>query len=471
MKRITGLFLIYLLLMSMTLTGCNYANDSLNSSNTDMTDSKGDTDDNTTPITQAPDKKVINVFSQTDELPNMVLKYRKLHPDFPYEIKVYTFATIDGDFHAILNHYLANGGEETPDIYSIESGKVMIYSKGEQSKYATPYKELGLDLDKLLKEADIPQYIIDMGSNQDGQLVSLAYQGTGGAFIYRRSIAKDVWGTDDPEIIKDKVGPGWEKFFEAAAKLKDKGYGIVSGDGDIWHSIENSAEKPWIVDGKLYIDPMREAFLDYAKELKDKGYSNNTIDWQDEWYADMKGTGEKQILGYFGASWMINYVLDSINNGTKPGEGTYGDWAVCEPPVGFFWGGSWVYVNKDSKHKEAIADIIKWITLDSSENGMQYRWANGTLFGDNGVLEAVASGTVMRSISATLEFLDNQNMFGVYERAARMAKGNNLTQYDEPISRYWREQVREYTEGNKTREQAVEDFKQMVKEKLNIAIE
>ena len=86
-----------------------------------------------------------------------------------------------------------------------------------------PYKDLGIDVDKLLKEAEIAPYTVDIGTNPDGELVGLGYQATGGAFIYRRSIAKDVWGTDDPAVIKDKIGPGWDKFFEAAAELKAKG--------------------------------------------------------------------------------------------------------------------------------------------------------------------------------------------------------------------------------------------------------
>ena len=471
MKRLARIFITCLLLISMILTGCSTVIDTTNSPSIAPTKSADDTNNNVATVTDAPTDKVINVFSATDELPNMVMKYKELHPDFPYEIKMFTFATIDGDFHAILDEFLAKGGVDTPDIYCIESSNVMKYSKGNAAKYAAPYKDTGIDVDKLVKEADIAQYVIDMGTNSEGKIVGLGYRGTGGAFIYRRSIAKSVWGTDEPESIKDKIGPGWDKFFEAAADLKAMGYGIVSGDGDIWHSIENSSDMPWVLNGKLYIDPKREAFLDYAKELKDRGYSNDTQDWTDEWYADMKGNDEKQIFGFFGPSWLVNYVLKNNCGGNKIGEGTYGDWAVCEPPVGFFWGGSWIFVNKNSEHKEVIGDIIKWITLDSSETGLQYSWANGTFDGNNGVFEAVTSGTVMKKTVGKLDFLGYQNMFDVFDKAVKLANGKNITQYDESINYYFREQVREYTLGNKTREQAITDFTQKVKNKLDIVVE
>ncbi len=128
-------------------------------------------------------------------------------------------------------------------------------------------------------------------------------------------------------------------------------------------------------------------------------------------------------------------------------------------------------VNKDSKKTEAIRDVIEWITLDCTEDGLQYKWANGTLNGEGGTKDAVASGTVMSSSDGAIEFLGGQNMFEAFVPANQYAKGTNLTQYDETINTYWRDQVREYTSGNKTREQAIADFKQQVADNLDVIVE
>lgn len=479
MKRIIAFFLACLFLLSMTLTGCGKANDSNDSTaSTPAGDSSGVTteSDATAPeasapaVTNDPSVKVINLWSFTDEVPKMLDKYKELHPDFPYEIKTSIIATTDGAYQPALDQALAAGGADAPDIFCAEAAFVLKYTQGDAAKYAMPYKDLGLDVDNLLKEAEIAQYTVDIGSNPDGDVVGLGYQATGGAFIYRRSIAKDVWGTDDPAVIKEKIGPGWDKFYAAAADLKAKGYGIVSGDGDIWHAVENSSEKGWIVDGKLNIDPKREEFLDLSKKLKDNGYHNDTQDWTDAWFADMKDAGAQKIFGFFGPAWLINYTIAGNSGGTKPGEGTYGDWAVCEPPVGFFWGGTWVLANKDTKVPAAVGDIIKWITLDSSETGLQYLWANGDMNPD-GTKDAVASGAVMKKSDGTLDFLGGQNMFDVFVPAGEFANGKNLTQYDETINSYWRGQVREYTAGNKSRDQAIKDFKQNVADNLDVIVE
>lgn len=415
--------------------------------------------------------RTINVWAFTDEVPGMIEKYKEAHPDFDYEINTTIIATTDGAYQPALDQALAAGGVDAPDIYCAEAAFILKYSQGDACQYAAPYEDLGIDVDAALKAADIAQYTVDIGTNPDGKLVGLGYQATGGAFIYRRSIAQDVWGTDDPAEIATKIGPGWDKFFTAAEELKAKGYGIVSGDGDIWHAVENSSDTGWIVDGKLNIDPKREEFLDLSKKLKDNGYHNDTQDWQDAWFADMKGEGEKEIFGFFGPAWLINYTMAPNCGGETVGEGTYGDWAVCEPPIGFFWGGTWVLANTNSDKKEAVGDIIEWITLDCTEDGLQYKWANGTLNGEGGTKDSVASGTVMAMSDGSVDFLGGQNMFDAFVPANQYAKGTNLTQYDETINTYWRDQVREYTAGNKSREQAIADFKQQVTDNLDVIVE
>ncbi len=425
--------------------------------------------------TNDPSVKTINVWAFTDEVPNMIQKYVDEHPDFGYEIKTTIIATTDGLYQPALDAALQAGGAEAPDIYCAEAAFILKYAQGDASSYAATYKELGIDVDKLIKDSAIADYSVQIGTRpSDGEVVGLGYQATGGAFIYRRSVAEATWGTDDPAVVKEKIGGGsgsWDQFWVAAEELKAKGFGIISGDGDIWHAVENSSDTGWVVDGKLHIDPKREAFLDISKKLKDNDYHNDTQDWQDGWFADMKGEGAKEVLGFFGPAWLINYTIAPNCGGEKVGEGTYGDWAICESPIGFFWGGTWVLANKDSKVKAAVGDIIEWITLDASESGLQYQWANGTTFGEGGTKDSVASGTVMDKSNGELEFLGGQNMFDVFVPANAFANGKNLTQYDETINSCWRDVVRLYTAGELSREDAIAQFKTNVKEKLGLDAE
>lgn len=469
-KRILALSLVAVLCVSL-FAACGGSQAPAGTSTTESTAPASTATDNAPADAGSSEGGVINLWSFTDEVPNMVEKYKELHPEFNYEIKTTIIATNDGAYQPALDQALAASGADAPDMYCTEAAFVIKYTQGDAAHFAAPYSDLGIDVEAGLKNAQIATYASDIGTRGDGAVVGLPYQATGGAYIYRRSIAQDVWGTDDPAVIKDKIGPGWDKFMAAAAELKAKGYAIVSGDGDIWHPLENNSEKGWIVDGKLYIDPGREIFLDLSKELLDNGYMNDTVDWQDPWFADMKDAGPQKVFGFFGPAWLINYVMAGNSGGSAPGEGTYGDWAVCEPTNGFSWGGTWLMVHKDSDKKEALRGVIEWITLDTSETGLQYMWANGTLNGPGGTKDTVSSGAVMSKSDGALDFLGGQNMFDVFVPAGANATGTNKTQYDETINIYWRDQVRAYTAGNKSRDQAIADFKQAVADNLDVIVD
>ena len=224
--------LLTLCMVTATLMGCgNSTNESSTSTTVESSDSANSEvakKDNS-----KGDSKVINLWSFTDEVPKMIEKYIELHPDFGYEVKTTIIATTDGAYQPALDQALAGGGADAPDIYCAEAAFVLKYTQGDASSYAAAYKDLGIDIDSAIKDSAIAQYSVDIGTNTEGNVVGLGYQATGGAFIYRRSIAKEVWGSDDPAVVGEKIGAAsgsWDKFYAAAKDLKAKGFGIVSGD-------------------------------------------------------------------------------------------------------------------------------------------------------------------------------------------------------------------------------------------------
>ena len=418
----------------------------------------------------------INLWSFTDEIPKMVGQYVKQKPEFgdKYTVECTIIATDGGAYQTALDNALVAGGDTAPDMYAAEAAFILKYSQGDMAKFASTYKDLGIDVDAKIKEADIAKYTIEVGS-RNGDLVALGYQATGCAMIYNAEVAKAAFGTDKPEDIEKIVGAGsgnWDKFFEAAATLKSKGFAAVSGAGDIWNACEKSADKAWIVDGQLNIDPKREKYLDIAKSLKDNGWSNDTNAWSEGWYADMKGEGTQKVFAFFGPAWLINYVMIGNSGGSQVGEGTFGQWRVCAPPVGFFWGGTWVLANKDTSKKEGVAELIEWITLDSSDTGLQYLWANGSVDWDNDpstatAKDTVASATVMAKSDGKLDFCGGQNVFPAFIAGNSYASAKAMTQYDETINGYWTDAAAQYAEGNVDRDGAIEQFKTNVQDNLS----
>ena len=157
----------------------------------------------------------INLWSFTDEIPKMVGQYVKQVPAYgeKYTIECTIIATDGGAYQTALDNALVAGGDMAPDMYAAEAAFILKYSQGDMAKFAATYKDLGIDVDAKIKEADIAKYTIEVGS-RDGELVALGYQATGCAMIYNAEVAKDAFGTDDPKKIEEIVGAGsgkWDK--------------------------------------------------------------------------------------------------------------------------------------------------------------------------------------------------------------------------------------------------------------------
>lgn len=421
----------------------------------------------------AEDKTTINLWSFTDEIIGMFNKYLELHPEVAEKVELNT-TMINNDGDAYVNAIDLALADGTVDIYGAEAAYVFKYAQGDASEYAASYEELGIDVEKAIADAEIAPYTVEIGTRPaDGKVVALGYQATGGAFIYRRSIAQAVWGSDDPAVVAEKIGAGsgnWDAFFAAAEEVKNAGYKMVSGKGDVWNVLEKAAETGWVIDGKLNIDPVRESYLDIAKQLKDNDYMNDTSAWGEAWFADMTKSGN--VLGFYGPAWLVNYTL-----GPNSGEGdnsSAGDWAVCAPNVGFFWGGTWLLAGKgaiaDPVKAEIVKGFIEWVTLDTSDEGLQYLWANG-LMNENGTKDTVASGVVMAKSNGETAFLGGQNMFDEFIPANTYASGKSMTQYDSTINGSWDAAVGQYASGELSREEAIEEFKLDLSGKLEIEID
>ena len=233
-------------------------------------------------------------------------------------------------------------------------------------------------------------------------MIALPYQSAAFAFLYRRSIARDVWGTDDPEKIAEIIGGGtqsWDKFIEAAKELKKHGYYIAPGYKHLMWMIDTSSY-PALDYAQNQPNPLWEEYMDIAKYLVDNGYVSDFNDlFNNEWSNALEGPGSK-VFGtvvfpdYFDADYFISE--------------TSGDWAICMPPFTTWYTGCiGIMVNKASPNKDVLGPLVEWITLDCSEEGAQYGLATGELVGRK---VSVISGTVLRNAESRRDALGGQDV-------------------------------------------------------------
>ncbi len=401
------------------------------------------------------DPNTIIVFGGPYDIKNILDTYKELHPDFPYEFNYKTYGPNQQDPEGDEFELIKGNASYAPDLFLINSVNMPRFTANNNIEYFCPYEELGLDIISLVKNAEIEEYSLRYGTRQDGKLYGLAYYNSAGVFYYRRSIAKAVWGTDNSTEIQKKIGGSWDNFLLAAEDLKRMGYAIVSGYDDLWEQFADSSEKSWLVNGRLYIDPKREAFMDFAKTMRANGYDSKTKQWTDSWINNMKSDGK--VLGYFGPWWFGPFTLEPNSGGYKVGNGTYGDWAVCKPTVNFYEPDYFLLVNDRSNKKKAIAEIINWMYFDTSETGLQSILANDKM-------TPCSSARVLKQADGTDDFLAGQDPYKLYADLSKEGSMENVSKYDESFGDFWLEQVEYYVNGKKSKEQAIADFKKEVKD-------
>lgn len=389
----------------------------------------------------------INLWSYSQDIPDYVEEYCRLNPDFEseYTVNVTVIRSDTTAYNQALDKALETGVSQAPDLFVTDLEYCYKYSKGVMSDYVLTYEDLGIDCDEKIAQADIAQFIVDLGSNRYGDVVGLGVEAFGGALIYRRSIADDVFGTDDPAQIQELLGGGsgnWDKFCDAAQVCKDNGVAIVVGMEDLWKAYECS-RGAWIDDGMLNTDSGKYDFFDFYDTFIGNGWTDDADQWTDAWMADLQGSGDMPVFCFFGPSWLLNYTMTANCGGDHLGEGTYGDWAVCLPPEGFYWGGSLIYANKNTEHADAVAELIEWMTLDTSDTGLQYILATGSL-SDTYLKTTVASLAVLSECENSSDFAGGQNINEVYIEAARLASAENVSEYDSQIDYYFLEAVDKY---------------------------
>ena len=118
---------------------------------------------------------------------------------------------------------------------------------------------------------------------------------------------------------------------------------------------------------------------------------------------------------------------------------------------------------ENADKKAGLAEIINWITLDASDKGLQYMWANGTFPGKS--KDSVASEKVMATADGKLDFLGGQNDVAVFASMTDSIKWENATIYDQACNEGYQNFIKTYINGTTTKEASLADFYTYINEK------
>lgn len=355
------------------------------------------------------------------------------------------------------------GGETEPDIIVGEPQMLQdFYDNG----FFANLDELGAKD----YEGQIVDYVWKVGQDQDGVQRAISYQITPAGIYYRRDIASEVFGTDDPEEI-GKLFADYGTILDTAKKLKDAGYRIFASDSEMSYFSGDSA---WVVDDTLNVSDARFDYMDLVVDLYQNDLTAYANQWSTPWYQAMSGEVpiltaeiqnyeddsvnvwdeeafkeatadlEKTTVFAFGLpSWGVLTMRDNVGE-------TSGKWGVCSGPAYGFGGGTYIGISSLSEKKDLAWDFVKYCTLNEDTADW---WIEKS------------EGDTVSLISALDKHKDDENaVYGgekLYSFWLEQAKGidySKVTKYDKVIGDAWGAAIGSIKTGQAEKEDALNTF-------------
>ena len=340
------------------------------------------------------------------------------------------------------------------DIFLVEADYALKYVDSDYTLDVV--NDLGLSEEDMAEQY---QYTKDIVTDSNGAIKGTTWQATPGLFAYRRSIAKDVLGTDDPEAVQEALAD-WDKFNAVAEQAAAKGYKMLSGYDDSYRTFSNNVSAPWFDGENIVVDANIMKWVDQTKEFTDKGYNNKTSLWSDGWAKDQGPDG----VGFFYSTWGINFTLkdnskDDPAGPDEVGNGVFGDYAVCYGPEPYYWGGTWICGAAGTDNAELIADVMKQLTC----NGDIMKQI--TLDTQDYTNNQAAMQTIADDPDFGSDFLGGQNHIALFVDAAAKIDMSNAGPYDQGCNEGIQGAFKDYYDGNVDMDGAKANFEKTIKEK------
>lgn len=350
---------------------------------------------------------------------------------------------------------------QLPDVYAAEDVFIKAFVN-----MPNGYRPMDFDdVDDVVSK--IAPYVVEIGTNNEGQIVALSHEANIGGIGYKRSIAKQYLKTDDPVVIGEMLKP--ENMIETDRKLKE----ASKGKAILWISYEEffkvhlgSRKHGWIEDGKFVIDDKVYELFELAKALRREGLEGGLSQWQEAWSYSIQ---DDIHMCYAIPTWGLNWIIDCresdevmvMTNDIHPEPGTGGRWGITTT-VPYYEGGTWFGISQTSKNPELAWEFIKFITTNEEfHDSLAHSDQFGRTFSSN--IDFIEK---YKADDSFINKVVNQNIYQAYGEVYDKIDGSIVTEYDYDISSMLMECLRIYFEGEISEDEMWALFRQMVETEL-----
>ena len=457
MKKLFSLLLVSILIFSFVgCTGTTAPTAGTDGASAPAGEAAGEAAGTAAETAAVPDTgKVYNIYCWNTEFQDRFTTYFDEAGLIPEGVTVNWIITPSdgGAYQAKLDEaLLAQEGaaaDDKVDLFLIEADYALKYINSDYA--ANVYGDIGLTE---ANTADMYQYTKDICTDANGNLKGLSWQACPGALIYRRSIAKDVLGTDDPDTVQTYLDT-WEKFDDVAAQAKAKGYYMTSSYVADYRVFSNNVFAPWVNENsEIVVDPAIKQWIAQANEHLKNGYTLPYGIWDAESFNESKVDGK--AMCYFGPGWFIDFCLKpaalaDAAAAEEVGNGSFGDWGIVKGPQGYFWGGTWLCAAAGSDNFNLTRDVMLKMTCDK-DTLLAITNKYGDFTNNVAAMEELAAG------GFEYAFLGNQNHIAVLLDSAQSIDMSNITMYDQLLNEPLPESFKGYFLGNITEAEAYDNF-------------
>ena len=441
------LALMLALVMVMSMSACGMINDGAAITG-DVAATTGDGAATTDEIARVGDP--FYVYSWNTEIGDRLEYFKKAYPEEGARI-VYVNTGGSDTYQEKMDAILSTpDAEQYPDLMGLEADYIKKYVS---SDYTMDIAQLGITP---ADYANQYEYTLKIPTDERNNTIkALSWQATPGSMMYRRSLAIKYLGTDDPTEVQAYF-KDWDTMIATAKTIDEKSSGttkLFSGNDDVFRVYMADRQQAWVVEGKLTVDDSMLKYMDFNKTLEQDDFTNKTSQWSEEWNAN---AASDNTFAYMGCTWFLHWVLKANSGGAAAGEGTYGDWAMCQGPQEYYWGGTWLAASQNCSDTELAGLIMKFMTCDTDN---MYNIAADTLDYVNN--KASVEKLIADGMGAN-DFIDGQDCLAVFADLAAKVDVSTMTAFDQNINSAFDVQVKEYALGNKDKDTAIADFKAAV---------
>ncbi|MCA0386236.1 MAG: carbohydrate ABC transporter substrate-binding protein [Firmicutes bacterium] len=436
------------------------------------------------------------IWSFTDELSTAgdIDHFKELYtaPGKPFEGMEVEFVAVsiqDGYMDKILPALEAGNG---PDVFTGELDHIKQFIDAGYYGNLEAMMESDPEIDLAAEKADYKEYIWQSGIDPaTGKLAALSWQVTPGAIFFKVDMAAAVWGDEagfpaegspdyNTEVTKWMNANKFntvENLLNAQKEVKEANasWRLFPDDQAVRHfaaGTNNPAK--WIDDaGKLNADKIKEQipYINMVKsmygETIDASLTANAAEWSGPWFdamdKDLTDAEGKtwQVMAYSMPTWGLKYIIEpnmekiDANGETfpKPAEDAdqatkdayaaaafKGNWGMASGPNSYFWGGTYLGINADSKLPEAAFAFVKSMLFDKERLAARQE-ADGDMYSVESVMAPVIADYAGR------DSLGGMNHLKVFNEEAAKIDLSNVTTYDRGLNDMLGLHITNYKQG------------------------